>query len=484
MDRRRFLAAGLATGLAAGGAAALAPSIAFSAGAALASDIEIIRSALALHPGLYRYNSPAGIEARLARLAAQWPGASLETRFLALSEFLAAVRCGHTHCNPYNQSDEIVAALFERRTRVPFRFTWIDGRMIVLGDAAGALARGDEILRLNGERPRRLLKRLMAFARADGGNDAKRVALMEMRNTDAFETFDIFQGLIAPPDRGVHRLDVKTSAGERRKLEVAALDFAERRAERPTEEEEGKEGPLWTWTMRGDVALLTMPTWVMYNTKWDWKGWLDERLKSLAGAKGLVIDLRDNEGGNECGNVILARLAKSDLSFPGYEQRVRFRRTPAALDPYLDTWDRSFRTIGAEAEDIGGGFLRLPGLESTDIITAENPKITVPVAALVGPVCSSATFSFARRAKESKLVRLFGAQTGGNLRGINGGAYFFVRLPESGIEFDVPLIGYFPATPRPDRGVEPDVAITPTARDIANGADPCLDAAMGWCLAQ
>ena len=77
-------------------------------------------------------------------------------------------------------------------------------------------------------------------------------------------------------------------------------------------------------------------------------------------------------------------------------------------------------------------------------------------------------------------MRLFGEPSGGNLRGINGNGYFFVRLPGSGLEFDIPIIGNFAVTPQPDRGVLPDVTVKPTIADIASGRDPCLAAARGW----
>jgi hypothetical protein len=217
----------------------------------------------------------------------------------------------------------------------------------------------------------------------------------------------------------------------------------------------------------------------MYNSTWKWEPWLADRLASLRGAKGLVIDLRENEGGNECGNAIFARLSDKDLQFEGYRQLVRYRRTPQELDAYLDTWDASFRAIGENATDAGGGFYEL-GREGSDTIPSITPRITVPVAALIGPACSSATFSFARRARESGLVRLFGEPSGGNLRGINGNGYFFVRLPASGLEFDMPIIGNFAQTPQPDRGVVPDVLITRSIADIAAKRDTPKAAAKAW----
>lgn len=67
--------------------------------------------------------------------------------------------------------------------------------------------------------------------------------------------------------------------------------------------------------------------------------------------------------------------------------------------------------------------------------------------------------------------------TGGSQRGINGGAFFFLRLPHSGIEMDMPLIGTFPPQALPDAGVTPDIMVTLTPFDIANQRDPELAAA-------
>lgn len=77
---------------------------------------------------------------------------------------------------------------------------------------------------------------------------------------------------------------------------------------------------------------------------------------------------------------------------------------------------------------------------------------------------------------------LVGQDTGGNQRGINGGAFFFLRLPHSGIEVDVPLIAQFPAggvEAMPDAGLEPDVAVIPSTADMAEGVDTEVRAVFG-----
>ncbi len=97
---------------------------------------------------------------------------------------------------------------------------------------------------------------------------------------------------------------------------------------------------------------------------------------------------------------------------------------------------------------------------------------------LVDAMNSSATFSFARLVKDAGLGTLIGEPTGGNRRGTNGGAFLFLRLPATGIEVDIPLIGSFPTTPQPDAGIVPDVVVRPTPADIAAGTDRVMAAAI------
>ena len=97
---------------------------------------------------------------------------------------------------------------------------------------------------------------------------------------------------------------------------------------------------------------------------------------------------------------------------------------------------------------------------------------------LIDATNSSATFQFAENIQRHHLGTLIGQPTGGSQRGINGGAFFFVRLPHSGIEMDLPLIGTFPPSPAPDAGIAPDILIKPTTSDVASGQDDALEAAL------
>jgi C-terminal processing protease CtpA/Prc len=109
-----------------------------------------------------------------------------------------------------------------------------------------------------------------------------------------------------------------------------------------------------------------------------------------------------------------------------------------------------------------------------EIIAAKGKPFRGKVVVLIDASNSSATFQFARLVREQRLGTLVGETTGGSLRGINGGAFFFLRLPNSQIEMDLPLIGTFPTTPQPDAGLTPDVRVAATAEDIAHDRDTAL----------
>jgi hypothetical protein len=468
LDRRSLLAGALALS---------APLPAFSA-PGWKEDGQILRRAYeALHPGLYRYNTPGRMSARFDRLERELGSAGSQGEaFLALTRLTAAVRCGHSYPNPLNQPNATKAALFGGQDRLPFTFQWIDGEMVISGSVDSRLSRGLRVLSIDGVPCREMLQRLLPLARADGGNDGKRAANMALNGYDRFAAFDVYRPLLwkAGPTAV---LRTAMPGGAERRIEVACLKEGEPRgAVRP-------EAPF-LFEIRDGIGVLTMTTWGLYEEEFDWRGFIDTAMDRLVdeGARGLVVDIRDNEGGMDCGDRVLARLIERDLKKPAYDRYTRYRTAPADLKPYLSTWDRSFFDWGKDATGPDSrGLYRMTRFDDGpegDVIAPAGRRFGGPLAVLTSATNSSATFQFALTVKTSGRGRLIGQTTGGNLRGINGSGFFFLKLPNSGLEADLPLVATLPRTTQPDSGLAPDIAVRLSAAALARGEDPEMAAAL------
>lgn len=453
----------------------------------LDGDVALLREAFTtIHPAIYRYATPEQVHARFDALQTDWArSSSFEGRLAALSRLTAQVRCGHTFPNPYNQTRATRDRIYGGRRLVPCEFLWLNGAMVVTGDRSreGAFARGDTITAINGVPTTDILSRLMPLSRADGGADAKRINNMQMRGDKAFESFDLHLPLVLTgiADRAAFSLS------DGRMVTADLLTIAERQATLPSAASDDAVNPWHVERGADDIVRMTFPTWAVYNATWDWRSWLIAAMDDLAtsGARGLVIDLRDNEGGlSECGDIILSRLVQGDVIGPRADRFVRYRRVPDALNVYLDTWDDSFRdwgdrAVGPDAD----GFYRLTDEDGQDpgLIRPQGRRFAGPVAVLCDASNSSATFGFDQVVKDNGLATLIGPATGGSRRGTNGG-YFFLRLPASGLEVDLPHTAILSRGNQPDLPVEPDIRLDFTADDIAAGRDPQMTAATAHIL--
>lgn len=469
-------------------------------GPGLVEDVRILREAFeTMHPGLLRYNTAEEMGRRFDELQASVEkGATLGEFYLMLTRFTAGIRCGHTYPNFYNQEDKVAEVLFNQPARLPFYFRWLDGQMVVARDLTTnhALPAGTEILTIDGVAGGAILQRLMPLVRADGANDAKRVALLEDRGEAKWETFDVLYPLVYPRDeaRRGFVLKVKTLASAVRTLQVDGMSQLQRESGRGNAKKSaGEDAAVFTKRMLpGNVMVITMPTWGLYDSKWDWRRWLnaafDEAVKLEV--KGVVLDLRENEGGLEdVGDAIVARLLREPLADSASKELVKFRDAPGDLMPYLKTWDKSFAHLGVGVPVLltalpnlpAGTWLDLNGddKDKTIGIAPKGPRYQGKVAVLVGAQNSSATFQFAQMVQVHHLARLVGEPTGGNQRGINGGKFLFLRLPRSGVEVDLPLVGYYPAETLPDAGLVPDVVVRETAEGLGSGVDLQMGAAVG-----
>ncbi len=106
-----------------------------------------------------------------------------------------------------------------------------------------------------------------------------------------------------------------------------------------------------------------MPSWALYDVKWDWQSFLERGIDDLIErhVPALIVDLRGNEGGQDVGNTLIARITPGKVRCDRYQGYTRYRTfpLPRSFDRHLDTWDWSFKDWGQAANDDRSGFFRM-----------------------------------------------------------------------------------------------------------------------------
>ncbi|WP_298711927.1 S41 family peptidase, partial [Chitinophaga sp.] len=194
------------------------------------------------------------------------------------------------------------------------------------------------------------------------------------------------------------------------------------------------------------------------------------------GAKQLIIDIRDNEGGaDRLGVQLLSYLAHRPFH---YYQKL----TVAGVGPYSF---EEYATFPPEMEQLKQ-FIKKVGDEYL-FTYSEGLGLKQPVAehGFRGKVCilqNGRSFSvsgeFAAAARNLG-IKTVGEESGGGRFGNSSGGFAIVTLPNSKLTLAVPLLGYHmhpggTAT----GGVPADVTVLPTVHDVLEGRDVVLEKAL------
>lgn len=459
--------------------------------AQMEKDLSILRSAWEnLHPGLYRYNTPKMIDQYFKEISNRCKRPLSEREFfILLSQLNIKVKCGHTFVSFYNQKKVIEDRLFST-SFFPLLFRVLDKELIVTHNLSNdpSIKVGDKIQKINGIAVKTIIDSLLTVSKADGENGLnKMLDNISIYPPDIspkkYTLFDIFFPLFFKSNINDSVFQVSIENPTKQRFEVNLVGLSKQDRERTYTERYGfLPAQEQSWNVRPinqNTVLFKLGDFAIYNWKFDFKKYLDSVFTSFktAGYTNLILDIRQNEGGAEVARdeVMSYLISKPIPCFNQIRRLYKYLRIPDSLQTYLRTWDKSFR----EPKD--------PALFSftTDKLYQENKSLTscdtlIPKAngfkgnvyLITDVTNSSATFLMADIVKKYKLATVVGEMTGGSQQGINGGQFFFLYLPNSNIEMDLPLVFQTSIQKSPDVGIKPDYEVKTTYSDIAKGADP------------
>ncbi|MFK7813347.1 MAG: S41 family peptidase [Maribacter sp.] len=453
----------------------------------LLDDYELISEmVLNVHPGTFRYNTTEEITVALKELKTKFgQPLSYQEAYLSISKLTAQLKCDHTKAGFNNQNKIINSIIHFQKDKVPFTFKWIDNEMVVTNNASQdtILKRGTKIISINQVPVLEIRNKILPYIGADGATDKNRIYKSEVNGYDfRYNAFDIFYSLLYPLKSNQMELEVqqlnspkiesiKVSSVSR---ETRILRLIERYPTFPKSRDD-----LWQFEIiANNVAKLTINSFGLNGWKAmtiDYKAFLSNAFDTLVTAEieHLIIDIRENTGGSdEMANELFQYLAKTNINFER-EGRTRYITFPEKLRPFVKTWGDNpwYFNLSPKIKEPTDGYYIFkdaydqPKRKSAKKIFKGKTYLITSAANTSLAYYTAATF------KLQNLGLLVGEETGGNLNDINGGQILFLKLPNSNIEIDFPVMGAFSSNPQPDKGITPDIHTSYTLKDFIENKD-------------
>ncbi len=463
--------------LRAAGAMALAAVMTGAAAAAAAltpqqlrADLQLARRALEeSHGGIYRYASKAEIDRAFDAAAARLDK-PLHARALqrVLAPAVAALRCGHTMVLP----SPALEAEMEQTSLLPLDVKLIDGRLYILRDfdGAGKLA-GHEIVSVNGVAVAAIVARLMAAAPGDGFIGTGRAQRVARTFREGLFIHFGMQGQFTLRLRGPGPTRVTMPGQNMRALKLAS-------ATRYPQDQRSKRFLELSLLDEGKIARLRVFNFSDEEEDHEGAVVLRKAFEKVAasGAQTLLLDLRDNGGGQDA----LGRHLYSYL----VEAPFRYYDELTVTRPGISYAEHVEGPAGIPASRLtrrADGLYAMPGHPNLGIHQPGFPTFKGKVIALINGRSFSTTAELITQLHDKKRATFIGEESGGAYHGNNSGSEVLLKLPNSGLRVVIPLVTYKLAVDKghPNgRGVVPDVTVAPAITDYLRGNDIAQEQAL------
>ncbi len=450
----------------------------------LQQDFDLLREVLEkFHPSLYAFTPKQAMDLSFQEHRAHLKDSMTEQQFgfHVLAPTISTIRCGHTTMSLSKHYTS-----FFRGVRMPsfplYMKVWKDTMIVTrnLDAHDSILKKGTQITSINGLSSEKLADVMFRFLPADGFSNS----LNYIRLSTAFPYYhrNIF-GLMNEYEVGY--ID-STGRNDLRKVPCydpdadslllekgnKSLRTETRAVRRPSVRQ---DRPRIELEKSSASAFMVIPSFEGKKTK---KSFYKRSFETIRkeGIENLVIDLRNNGGGNVDNEARLARYLKV--------KSFRVTDTAAATIRKFGTFGRYFRNnvgnwlvLQFLCSRKSDGAYHLRYWENHLFHPIERNFFKGRVYIIIGGPTFSAASLFCNQLKGQQNITLVGEETGGGQYSNNGLLIPTVTLPNTRIRVRIPLFRMVPDrnAPATGRGVMPDIHVGPTAESVRNGSDLKLE---------
>ena len=438
----------------------------------LVVDFRLARQALEEgHSGVYRYTAKEELDGLFDRAEKSLirPMNAVEF-YRILAPVVAAIKCGHTGVG---LPEEMQEAYSTRALLLPLRIRVLAGKVYILrdfSDGATTLA-GREIRSINGIPAAKIVETMLATTPGDG--DSLTCRISRMSGWTLARRLPALLGMHSPYEVTVW--DAKENREATVHLEGKELPRLQEAARaRFPQDQRAETAGAFKLEREGKIAVMKIDGFggfVDTARKKSLREFWRESFEAMneSGTKSLILDLRDNGGGeDELGKLLLSYLL--DEPFKYYDDLVINARQ-FGFQKYTDRTE----PLPADLLEVQpSGKYRMVKHPNWGMQQPSKPTFHGKVLILINGGSFSTTSEFLSQAHFHKRATFIGEESGGGYYGNTSGPSLRLTLPHSKLQVGVPLMTYYMAVrgySAKAHGVLPDCPVEYTIEELLEGED-------------
>lgn len=446
----------------------------------LQEDFALLRNVLEeKHPSLYWYTSKDSMDVLFDQSFQTISDSMTELQFgwEVLAPVLAGIRCGHTGFGMSKDWNRFI-----KNRQIPsfplFLKVWKDTMMVIgnLNQKDTVIQRGDFVHSINGVSAKEMIAKMFSYMIKDG--DANNVNYVRLSNNFPYfhrNIYGLYQNyMVSFSDSNGnmknHVVPYFSPTSDTSKTNTATIK--KQIVRKPSRQEKLQQ----TRSLKIDssYALMTLQSF----SKGNLRSFFRRSFKEIKakGIKHLIIDLRENGGGEVKRYVLLTKY---------------LRNTPFKVADSVYSIEKNFKPF---TNHISNGFFNNLSLlfstkkqqdqyyhfgywEKTFFSPKHRNHFDGKIYILTDGLTFSASALFCKTLKGQENVTLIGEETGGSGYGNSGIMIPDINLPNTKMRVRLPFfkVVQFEHGEKNGRGVMPDIEVTTNWRDVLNRVDTQLE---------